>query len=36
MQTEENVYLLTAKVLHLQALSDDPLQPWVAVYQLYI
>ena len=36
MQTEENVYLLTAKVLHLQALSDDPLQPWVAVYHLYI
>ena len=31
MQTEENIYLLTATVLHLQALSDDPLQPWVAL-----
>ena len=27
MQTEENIYLLTATVLHSQALSDDPLQP---------
>ena len=31
MQTEENIYLLTATVLHSQALSDDPLQLWVAL-----
>ena len=31
MQTKENIYLLTATVLHLQALSDNPLQPWVAL-----
>ena len=31
MQTEENIHLLTATVLHSQALSDDPLQPWVAL-----
>ena len=31
MQTEENIYMLTARVLHLPALSDDPLQPWVAL-----
>ena len=31
MQTEESTYLLTATVLHSQALSDDPLQLWVAL-----
>ena len=31
MQTEENIYLLTATVLYSQALSDDPLQSWVAL-----
>ena len=31
MQTKENMYLLTATVPHSQALSDDPLQPWVAL-----
>ena len=31
MQTEESIYLLIATVLHSQALSDDPLQLWVAL-----
>ena len=31
IQTEEIIYPLTATVLHSQALSEDPLQPWVAL-----
>ena len=31
MQTEENIYLLTVTALHSQALTEEHLQPWVAL-----